>query len=193
MSNSNPSQPTILQYAQTADGQQILLPSNQVLLQGWHTKTKRPFHLAISWYYCGAIAWQSTVLQSSAPTIIKHTCLSFWILKTLISCFRCFWLELELNFIGQLITRSRIGTPALVVHAGHTLAMILFYRCRRRNASLSDPLFFLLAASDRCHDITRYQLSGQKQWPANEERDTPGEEQVGVFERKRIGLFSKMK
>lgn len=34
MSNSNPSQPTILQYAQTADGQQILLPSNQVLLQG---------------------------------------------------------------------------------------------------------------------------------------------------------------
>ncbi|XP_062853101.1 cyclic AMP-dependent transcription factor ATF-1 [Trichomycterus rosablanca] len=34
MTNSNPSQPTILQYAQTADGQQILLPSNQVVLQG---------------------------------------------------------------------------------------------------------------------------------------------------------------
>ncbi|XP_051986275.1 cyclic AMP-dependent transcription factor ATF-1-like [Xyrauchen texanus] len=34
MSNSNPNQPTILQYAQTADGQQILLPSNQVVLQG---------------------------------------------------------------------------------------------------------------------------------------------------------------
>ncbi|XP_030632951.1 cyclic AMP-dependent transcription factor ATF-1 [Chanos chanos] len=34
MTNSNPSQPTILQYAQTPDGQQILLPSNQVVLQG---------------------------------------------------------------------------------------------------------------------------------------------------------------
>ncbi|KAK7144938.1 hypothetical protein R3I94_011127 [Phoxinus phoxinus] len=34
MTNSNPNQPTILQYAQTADGQQILLPSNQVVLQG---------------------------------------------------------------------------------------------------------------------------------------------------------------
>ncbi|KAI7808051.1 cyclic AMP-dependent transcription factor ATF-1 [Triplophysa rosa] len=34
MTHSNPSQPTILQYAQTADGQQILLPSNQVVLQG---------------------------------------------------------------------------------------------------------------------------------------------------------------
>ncbi|XP_076870742.1 cyclic AMP-dependent transcription factor ATF-1 [Brachyhypopomus gauderio] len=34
MTNTNPSQPTILQYAQTADGQQILVPSNQVVLQG---------------------------------------------------------------------------------------------------------------------------------------------------------------
>ncbi|XP_022531498.1 cyclic AMP-dependent transcription factor ATF-1 isoform X2 [Astyanax mexicanus] len=34
MTNSSPSQPTILQYAQTADGQQILLPSNQLVLQG---------------------------------------------------------------------------------------------------------------------------------------------------------------
>ncbi|KAM9483501.1 cyclic AMP-dependent transcription factor ATF-1 [Clarias gariepinus] len=34
MTNSTPSQPTILQYAQTADGQQILLPGNQVVLQG---------------------------------------------------------------------------------------------------------------------------------------------------------------
>uniref|UniRef100_A0A4W4FUP9 Uncharacterized protein n=1 Tax=Electrophorus electricus TaxID=8005 RepID=A0A4W4FUP9_ELEEL len=34
MTNTNPSQHTILQYAQTADGQQILVPSNQVVLQG---------------------------------------------------------------------------------------------------------------------------------------------------------------
>lgn len=52
MTNSNPNQPTILQYAQTADGQQILLPSNQVVLQGWHSKSKRAFHLAIRSYCC---------------------------------------------------------------------------------------------------------------------------------------------
>ncbi len=33
------------------------------------------------------------------------------ILETLISCFRCVWLKLELNFAGQTITRSRVGHP----------------------------------------------------------------------------------
>ncbi len=57
-------------------------------------------------------SWRSTVLQSSDPTLIKHTLNNLQaILKTLISCFRCVWLELELNFAGQSIARSRIGHP----------------------------------------------------------------------------------
>lgn len=32
---------TILQYAQTSDGQQILVPSNQVVVQGLETKNNR--------------------------------------------------------------------------------------------------------------------------------------------------------
>lgn len=51
MTNSNPNQPTILQYAQTADGQQILLPSNQVVLKVG-IQSQRAFHLAIRSYCC---------------------------------------------------------------------------------------------------------------------------------------------
>lgn len=134
--------------------------------------------------------------------------LSPWPTRTQASQLSCNMLRLLMdNRFCCLVTKwcSKVGTQGqndlfiwqsagivALVDVGHTLAVILCYRCRGRNASLSDPLFFLLAASDRRHDITRYRLSGQKRWPANEERDTPGKEQVGVFERKRIGSFCEM-
>lgn len=42
MANTASNQPTILQYAQTTDGQQILVPSNQVVVQG--KRLKRTWH-----------------------------------------------------------------------------------------------------------------------------------------------------
>lgn len=78
-----------------------------------------------------------------------------------------------------------------LVHTWDTPAVMLCCRCGGRNASLPDSLLFLIAASDRCHDITRHQLPGQKRWPTNEERDTTRKEQVGVNEWKWIGLFSE--
>lgn len=77
-----------------------------------------------------------------------------------------------------------------LAHTCETAAVVLCRRCGGRNAGLSDSLLFFIAASDRCHDITRHQLSGQERWPTNEKRDTPGKEQV---EWKRFCLFSQMK
>lgn len=149
----------------------------------------------------------------SSPVLVQRVCkacrLSPWPTRTQASQLYCNMLRLPTdNRFCCLVTRwcSKVGKQrqkdlfiwqsahiVVLVHMEHTLAMILCCRCRGRNASLSDPLFFLFDASDRCHDITRYQLSGQERWPTNEARDTSGEEQVGVFERKRINLFSQMK
>lgn len=50
MTNSSGAQqgPTILQYAQTPDGQQILVPSNQVVVQGEHFSN---FTTVLFWYF----------------------------------------------------------------------------------------------------------------------------------------------
>lgn len=47
MANSGGAQQgaTILQYAQTPDGQQILVPSNQVVVQGEHLVHPLTFHV----------------------------------------------------------------------------------------------------------------------------------------------------
>lgn len=146
----------------------------------------------------------------SSPVLVQRACKacrhSPWPTRTQTSQLYCSMLRLPTdNRFCCLVTRwcSKVGIQSqkelfiwqsahIVVwlHMGLTLAVMPCCRCGGRNASLSDPLLFLFAASDRCHDITRYQLSGQERWPANEARDTPGEEQVGVFERKRIDLFS---
>ncbi len=43
----------------------------------------------------------------------QHTCLEVWSIpsKTLISCFRCVWLGLELNSAGHRPSRTELGDP----------------------------------------------------------------------------------
>ncbi len=67
-------------------------------------------------------SWRATLLQSLAPTLKNPGIIPVCIKKTLISCFRCVWLGLELNStLSEKICKICTFRGTLACHWGSTL------------------------------------------------------------------------
>ncbi len=102
----------------------------------------------------------------------QHTCLEVWSIpsKSLISCFRCVWLGLELNSAGHRPSRTELGDPWFNVMLTHKVSsLIINLLCRLYDRFMAGYVVLVMSS---CHDkdtdrlccLGNVKLSWQRHW-----------------------------